>query len=53
LIRDKHPDVALLLTSGFMEEEHDLNGFEFLQKPYRTAELVAKLSTVFGLCANS
>jgi PAS domain S-box-containing protein len=52
LIRDKHPDVALLLTSGFMEEEHDLNGFEFLQKPYRTAELVAKLSTVFGLCAN-
>ena len=45
IIRRRWPDIPVLLTSGYLREEQDVSGFQVLQKPYRTSELVEKLRT--------
>ena len=52
-LRSQRPDVQVILTSGFAEEEAT-SGFQgkglagFLRKPFRTQELLAALHTAIG-----
>jgi PAS domain S-box-containing protein len=44
------PNLFVLLASGYMntalqDQQRDLDGFEFIKKPYRLAELIRKLKT--------
>lgn len=42
-IRERWPQMPILLSSGYLREDQDTNGFELLQKPYRTADLIETL----------
>jgi CheY-like chemotaxis protein len=42
-VRNRWPDVPVLLTSGYLREDQDVGGFEVLHKPYRASELIEKL----------
>ncbi len=44
----RHPDLAVLLTSGYVEDAIDFEGlpFEFIGKPYRRAEIARKIGGV-------
>lgn len=50
IIRQRWPDMPILLSSGYLREDQDPNGFSLLQKPYRAAELVESLR---GLLSNA
>ncbi|CAO4150510.1 histidine kinase [Methylorubrum thiocyanatum] len=43
IIRQRWPDMPILLSSGYLREDQDTNGFSLLQKPYRAAELIEVL----------
>ncbi len=43
IIRKRWPRLAVILTTGYVEENQNLEGFELLLKPYRRADLVHKL----------
>ena len=43
LVRQRWPDIEILLTSGYLGEEQDTDSFDVLQKPYRASELVERL----------
>ncbi|MBB2964562.1 response regulator [Methylobacterium sp. R2-1] len=43
IIRQRWPDMPILLASGYLREDQDANGFSLLQKPYRATELVESL----------
>ncbi len=42
-IRQKWPQMQILLASGYLQENQDTNGFKLLQKPYRATDLIAML----------
>ncbi|QIJ73347.1 response regulator [Methylobacterium sp. NI91] len=50
IIRQQWPDMPILLSSGYLREDQDTNGFSLLQKPYRSTELVQALR---GLLSNA
>ncbi|MER2249531.1 response regulator [Methylorubrum podarium] len=50
IIRQRWPDMPILLSSGYLREDQDANGFSLLQKPYRATELV---ETLRGLLSNA
>ncbi|CAO4173355.1 response regulator [Methylorubrum aminovorans] len=50
IIRQQWPDMPILLSSGYLREDQDTNGFSLLQKPYRSTELVQALR---GLLSNT
>ncbi|MCP1536146.1 response regulator [Methylorubrum extorquens] len=50
IIRQRWPDMPILLSSGYLQEDQDTNGFSLLQKPYRATELV---ETLRGLLSNA
>lgn len=43
LVRERWPDMQILLASGYLREDQDANGFPLLQKPYRANELIETL----------
>ncbi|GJD54630.1 response regulator [Methylobacterium dankookense] len=43
IIRRQWPQMPILLASGYLQEDQDTNGFELLQKPYRTSDLIEML----------
>lgn len=43
LIRQRWPEIPILLASGYLRDDQDTNGFALLQKPYRTSELIDTL----------
>ncbi|WP_238258331.1 response regulator, partial [Methylorubrum podarium] len=43
IIRRRWPDMPILLSSGYLREDQDANGFLLLQKPYRSTELIEAL----------
>ncbi|MFG7490612.1 response regulator [Methylorubrum rhodesianum] len=43
IIRQRCPGMPILLSSGYLREDQDANGFSLLQKPYRATELVEAL----------
>lgn len=49
-VRQDHPDLPILVTSGHRQEEcaSATPGVLFLQKPYRAAILIATLSALIG-----
>ncbi len=47
-IRQRWPQMPILLTSGYLREDQDTNGFELLQKPYRASDLVEMLRSLLG-----
>ena len=47
VVKSRWPGIAMLLTSGFVEEGQDFSGYDFLQKPYRASELVNKVRSMF------
>ena len=47
-IRQRWPQMPILLTSGYLQENQDTNGFELLQKPYRASDLVDMLRHLLG-----
>ncbi len=47
-IRRKWPQMPILLSSGYLQENQDTNGFELLQKPYRATDLIEKLRELLG-----
>ncbi|WP_457105337.1 response regulator [Methylobacterium sp. P5_C11] len=49
-IRQRWPQMPILLTSGYLREDQDANGFALLQKPYRASDLVEILR---GLLSDS
>ena len=40
IVRERWPDMQILLASGYLREDQDANGFPLLQKPYRANELI-------------
>jgi signal transduction histidine kinase len=48
MVKRDWPGVGVLLTSGYVDEDSDIGDFAFLQKPYRTADLAAKLRGLIG-----
>ncbi len=48
IIRQRWPDMPILLSSGYLREDQDTNGFSLLQKPYRAAELVEVLRSLLS-----
>jgi PAS domain S-box-containing protein len=53
-VRDRHPDVAFVLTSGYSHvlAQDDRHGFELLHKPYSVEQLSRVLRRVVFSCAN-
>jgi CheY-like chemotaxis protein len=47
-IRQRWPQMPVLLTSGYLREDQDTNGFELLQKPYRSSDLVEILRSLLS-----
>ena len=45
-VRDRFPELPVLLTSGYSEKVTDTEGFPLLQKPYDMESLAAALSTL-------
>ena len=43
IVRERWPDMRILLASGYLREDQDANGFSLLQKPYRANELIETL----------
>jgi PAS domain S-box-containing protein len=43
IVRERWPDMPILLASGYLREDQDANGFPLLQKPYRANELIETL----------
>ncbi|AWN51394.1 response regulator [Methylobacterium sp. 17Sr1-1] len=43
VIRRQWPQMPILLTSGYLEEDQDASDFDLLFKPYRTDELIETL----------
>ena len=39
LVRQRRPDIKLVLTSGYIKEEAAPSGFEFVPKPWRIDEV--------------
>jgi CheY-like chemotaxis protein len=50
-VRDHHPDIAILLQTGF--SDMDTGGFPLLRKPYPPEELSARLRALQGPRAQS
>lgn len=48
VVRQRWPDIPVLLASGYLREDQDANGFALLQKPYRKNELVEALRDLIG-----
>ena len=48
IIRRHWPQIPILLSSGYLQEDQDANGFELLQKPYRTTDLIETLRGLLG-----
>ncbi|MEN3212314.1 response regulator [Methylorubrum populi] len=48
IIRQRWPDMPILLSSGYLREDQDTNGFSLLQKPYRAAELIEVLRSLLS-----
>ncbi|MGX7707812.1 response regulator [Methylobacterium sp. Gmos1] len=46
VIRRQWPQMPILLTSGYLQENQDTSGFDLLFKPYRVDELVENLRTL-------
>ena len=49
IVKQRWPNIEIVLTSGYLKEGQDIGHFEMLQKPYRTSELIAKLATISSL----
>lgn len=47
-IRQKWPQIPILLASGYLQENQDTNGFELLQKPYRATDLIEMLGVLLN-----
>jgi len=43
LIRREMPDIHVLLTTGYMDGDGDVEGIDLLYKPYRAADLAEKI----------
>lgn len=43
IVRQRWPQIRVLLTSGYIGDDQDLSGLEILPKPFRAADLTAKL----------
>ncbi|GJD80059.1 response regulator [Methylobacterium gregans] len=48
IIRRKWPQMPILLSSGYLQENQDTNGFDLLQKPYRATDLIEMLRELLG-----
>ncbi|WP_182179188.1 response regulator [Methylobacterium radiotolerans] len=48
LVRQRRPKIQILLSSGYLKENQDTNGFALLQKPYRAADLIEILRGLIG-----
>lgn len=48
LVRQRWPKIQILLSSGYLKENQDTNGFSLLQKPYRAADLIEILRGLIG-----
>ncbi|KIU32049.1 histidine kinase [Methylobacterium radiotolerans] len=48
LVRQRWPKIQILLSSGYLKENQDTNGFALLQKPYRAADLIEILRGLIG-----
>jgi PAS domain S-box-containing protein len=46
IVKQRWPNIEIVLTSGYLKEGQDAGPFEMLHKPYRTSELIAKLATI-------
>ena len=46
-VKARWPLIKVLLTSGHLTPEQKVVEFEFLHKPYRVNDLIAKLATIF------
>jgi PAS domain S-box-containing protein len=46
LIRREMPDVHILLTTGYVEGEGNIENFDFLYKPYRATDLAEKIHSL-------
>ena len=51
LVRQQWPAINILLTSGYVEADDRVQEFEFIHKPYRTADLAQKLQAMLGMAA--
>ncbi|MGH1574182.1 response regulator [Methylobacterium sp. P31] len=47
-VRQRWPHMPILLASGYLREDQDVNGFSLLQKPYRATDLVETLRDLLG-----
>ncbi|MDP4003280.1 response regulator [Methylobacterium sp. NEAU K] len=47
IVRQRWPQIRVLLTSAYIGEDRDLDGFEILLKPFRASDLAAKLQKMF------
>ena len=46
LIRQKYPDVRVLLTTGYVEDAELIEEIDLLYKPYRAADLAHKIQSM-------
>jgi PAS domain S-box-containing protein len=46
LIKSERPDVQVLLTTGYMDNEETIDGVELLYKPYRATDLAEKIQAL-------
>ncbi|ACA20701.1 multi-sensor hybrid histidine kinase [Methylobacterium sp. 4-46] len=44
IVRQRWPNIGIVLASGYLKEGQDTECFVTLQKPYRTSELIEKLA---------
>ena len=50
-VKTRWPFIRVLLTSGHLTQEQEVVEFEFLHKPYRVNDLIAKLASAFHKAA--
>jgi CheY-like chemotaxis protein len=53
LVKQQWPSINVLLTSGYVETDERVQEFEFIHKPFRTADLAQKLQAMLGMAAQS
>ena len=51
MVRQQWPSINVLLTSGYVDADDRVQEFEFIHKPFRTADLAQKLQAMLGTVA--
>lgn len=47
-IRNERPDIQVLLTTGYVESDENLDDFDLLYKPYRVTDLAEKIQSLMN-----